>query len=127
MADGGAGGLLVSLRRALGSLLELAQTRLDLLNCEFEQEKLRLFDAFCWSVLALMLVGIGLMLALAFALLLLQEGHRLPALGVLTLLFTAGGYALLRVARRRLHSPGGAFAASVGEIARDRAGLTDGQ
>jgi uncharacterized membrane protein YqjE len=126
MPEGPGGGLLASLRRALGSVLELAQTRLELLNCEVEQEKLRLFDALWWGVLSLLLLGVGLVLALAFVVLLLQEGYRLPALGVLTLLCTGGGLGLLRVARRRLRSPGGVFAASAGEIARDRAGLASG-
>jgi uncharacterized membrane protein YqjE len=116
-------GLLGSLRALLGTALQVVQTRLELFTCELEQEKTNLFDALWWAALSLVLLSAGLVLAIGLIVLLMQEGYRLPALGLLTLSCVGGGWALLRHAKRCLHSPGGAFAASVGEIARDRAGL----
>jgi uncharacterized membrane protein YqjE len=119
-------GLLGSLRTLVGTALEIAQTRLELLGCELEQEKANLFDALWWVALALVFLSVGLLLTVGFVLMLLQESYRLPALGLLTLLCVAAGWAMLRHARRRLHSPGGVFATSAAEIARDRAGLAAG-
>lgn len=119
-------GLLGSLRALLGTTLQVAQARLELLGVELEQEKTQLFDALWWGALALVLLAAGLVLAVGFVVLLMQEGYRLPALGLLTLVCLGGGVALLRHAKRCLHSPDGAFAASVGEIARDRASLASG-
>lgn len=117
------GGLVSSLRTLLGTTLEIAQTRLELLACELEQEKTNLLAALWWGALALVLLGVALLLALGFVLLLLQESYRLPALGVFSLVLLFGAAALLQHARRRLRSVGGAFAASTGELSRDRAAL----
>lgn len=119
-------GLLASLRRLAATVLELVQTRLELLGCEFEQAKLRLFDAMFWAVVALLLLGAGLLLLALFVLQLFPEEYRLAALAVLVLLFLGGSALSLWFARRRLQSPGGLFAASAAELARDRADLTAG-
>lgn len=116
-------GLLASLRGALSTVLEIAQTRLELVGCELEQEKAKLFDALWWGALSLLLLLVSLVLSIGFVMLLLQEQYRLAALGVLALACALAGVALLRHARRRLRSVGGAFAASAQELARDRAAL----
>jgi uncharacterized membrane protein YqjE len=127
MAEPVAGvGLLGSLRRLAASAAELAQTRLELLGCELEQAKLRLFDALLWAAVALLLLGVGLVGLVAFVLLLMQENYRLTALAVLVLLFVVGGVGLMLLARRRLQSPDGLFASSAAELARDRADLGAG-
>ncbi len=116
-------GLLASLRGALATVLEIAQTRLQLLGCELEQEKAKAFDALWWGALSLLLLLASLVLGIGFLMLLLQEQYRLPAFGVLALACALMGIVLLRHARRRLRSVGGAFAASAQELARDRAAL----
>lgn len=120
-------GLLASLRRLMGTVLETAQLRLALLSNEVEQEKLRLFDGLLWAGLALLLLGLGALLLCAFIVVLFWDSHRLLALGTLALLFLgAGGWLLVR-ARARLQSRGGLFNSSVAELARDRAGLDTGE
>lgn len=116
-------GLFASLRRLLGTALEMAQVRLELFSTEVELEKRRLFDGLLWAVIALLVLGVGLVLLCGFIVLLFWDGYRLPALGLMTLLFLAGGLLLLRQARRSLRSPNGMFGASVAELGRDRAGL----
>ena len=54
------------------------------------------------ALLGLLLLGLGLLLLIAFVLVLLWDGYRLPALGVLTVLCVAGGLLLLQAAKRRL-------------------------
>ncbi len=117
-------GLFASLRRLLGTLLEIAEVRLSLLSTEVELEKRRLFDALFWVAMAVLVLATGLVLLCAFVILLFSEGYRLPALGVMPLLFLGGGLLLLRQARQGLRSPDGMFANSVAELKRDQNGLS---
>lgn len=120
------GGLVHSLRRLADTAVGIVQVRLELFGTELEQEKQRLFDALLWAALGLLMVGLALVLALGFVVLLFQEGYRLPAVGVLTLLFAGGGWWLLRRAREALKAgDGGPFALTLGELRRDRTGLED--
>jgi uncharacterized membrane protein YqjE len=121
----GAGlGLFDSLKRAFDSLLQLGQIRLELLGTELEAEKLRLFDALWKAAIGLLLLGLAAVLALGFVVLLLWDGYRLAAIGVLTLLFGGAGAWFLARARKQLQrQEGGPFAMSLGELRRDRANL----
>lgn len=116
-------GLFAALRQLLSTALALAQVRLALLGTEVEQEKLRLGLALLWLGLGLVCLGLGLVLVCAFIVVWLWESHRLLALGGLALLFLSGGFGLLLAGRQRLLNPSGLFSASLGELARDRAGL----
>ena len=119
-----AGGLFASLRRLLGTVLEIAEVRLAMLGTVVELEKRRLFDALFWVAMAVLVLATGLVLLCAFVILLFSEGYRLPALGVMALLFLGGGLLLLRQAQQRLRSPEGMFGSSLAELKRDQAGLT---
>jgi uncharacterized membrane protein YqjE len=116
-------GLLGSLRRLLGTALEVVQVRFELIVTELEQQKLRVFDALIWAAVALVLLALGLVLAVGFVVLLLWDTYRLPAVGVLTLLFLGGAALALRIARTRLRLPEGAFAATRAELTADRTAL----
>ena len=115
------GGLLVSLRRLVATVLELAQVRLELIGTELEEQKLRILAALVWGALGVLLVGLGLVLLIGCVVLLFSDGYRLQAMAVLTVVFLGGGALALRRASARLESKGGAFAASVAELAKDRA------
>ena len=118
-----ASGLFASLRRLLGTALELAQVRLELLSSEVELEKRRLFDSLLRAAIGLSLLGVGLVLLCGFLILLVSENYRLAALGVMALLILIAALLLLGSARQRLRSPKGVFSASVSELERDRSGL----
>jgi uncharacterized membrane protein YqjE len=113
-------GLLASLRQLLGTLLEIAQVRLELISTELEAEKQRWFAALTLAALALVCVALGLVLLCGTVLLLFWEGYRLAACASLTVVFLAGGALLLTQARQRVHQAGGIFRASVAELRRDR-------
>jgi uncharacterized membrane protein YqjE len=120
-------GLLDSLRRLFETAVGIVQVRLELFGSELEQEKLRLYDALLLAAIGLLLVILALVLAIAFVVLMFQEGYRLAAVGVLALGFGAGGWWLLRRARDGLRAgDGGPFALSLGELRRDREGLGAG-
>ena len=114
------GGLLASLRQLLGTLLEIAQVRLELISTELELEKRRWFDALWLAALALVCIALGLVLLCGTLLLLFWEGYRLAAAAGLTVLFVGAGALLLAQARQRLQQPGGMFSASARELRRDR-------
>jgi uncharacterized membrane protein YqjE len=118
------GGLFDSLRRLVDTAVEILQLRLQLLGSELEQEKLRLVEALVQAAIGLVMLALALVLALGFVVLLFWEGYRLPAIGVLTLVFGAGGVWLLRRALDKARGPeGGPFALSLAELRRDREGL----
>jgi uncharacterized membrane protein YqjE len=117
-------GLFGSLRRVLDTLLGTAQLRLELFGSELELEKLRLFDALLRAAVGLLLLGLALVMALAFLVLMFQPQYRLAAVGVLALALGGGAAVLLAQARRGLQArDGGPFALTLGELRRDRAAL----
>lgn len=116
-------GLFASLRRFMATALEVVQVRLDLLGTEIEFEKRRLFEGVLWAAAALLVLGIGLVLLCGFVILLFWDGYRLAAIGVLALLFLAGGLALLFIARRHLRKKTSMFNFSLSELENDRAAL----
>ena len=111
---------MASLRQLLGTLLEIAQVRLELISTELELEKRRWFDALWLAALAFVCIALGLVLLCGTLLLLFWEGYRLAAAAALTVLFLGGGALLLAQARQRLRQAGGMFSASVRELRRDR-------
>jgi uncharacterized membrane protein YqjE len=118
-------GLFAAMRQLLHSAAQLALLRLDLLATDLELEKLRLVDVAVRALLGLMFIGLGLVLLIGFVLLLMWDGYRLEAAGVLTLLFLGGGGLLLQAAKRRLNDGEPMLAATRAEFARDQAALRD--
>jgi uncharacterized membrane protein YqjE len=97
--------------------------RLDLAINEFEQEKLRIFDALAWASVALLFIALGLLLGVAMMVVLTPEAWRPLVLALLALgCLAAGGY-LFNQARMRLRNTGGALPATRAELAHDQAGL----
>jgi len=116
-------GLFESLRRLASTVLELANVRLELLVTDLDLEKRRLVDVLMLVLVGALLLGMGLILFVGFVLMLFWDQYRLPALGVLTLCFSAGGAWLFHAARRKLRSGPALFAATSAELKRDRAAL----
>lgn len=117
-------GIFASLRRLLATALDIAQVRLELLSTEIELEKRRLFDGLLWGALALLVGGLGLVMLCGFVILLFWDSYRLPAVGVLAVVFLAGGAILVQKARQRLRAPDGMLATNIDELKRDREALT---
>lgn len=115
-------GLFDALRRLLGTTVGLAQARVELFATDLELEKQRLIGAALRALVGLLLLGVGLLLAVAFVLLLIESQHRMAALGVLALGFLGGGMWLLSAARQHAAAES-AFAATAAELARDRDAL----
>jgi uncharacterized membrane protein YqjE len=112
------------LRQFLAHGVELAQTRLELILLELEEEKNRLFKLVTCAVAALMLLGAGLVFLAVFVTVLLWEEHRLLVLGLCSAFFLSGGAAavagVLFIARQRPRHP---HQASMEELSRDRTSI----
>lgn len=116
-------GLASSLRSLLGNGLALLQTRLELLSIEAQEERVRLLSLLAYGALAFVLLSFGLMFLAALVTVLLWESQRLLALGVFTAIFLTGGTIALLAMLRQARTPSRLFAASIAELAQDRAAL----
>lgn len=116
-------GFFSSFKQLVGTLLEIAQVRLDLIGTEIELEKHRLFSGLLWAAAALLCLGIGSVLFCGFVILLLWDGYRISAVGVLSLLFIGIAVFLVRHAKSSLRNDQTLFSASLNELKQDRAKL----
>jgi uncharacterized membrane protein YqjE len=116
-------GVLATLRRIAAQALELLQLRVELLSTELEAEKLRLLSAVLRGLAAVLLAIVGVaMLSIGLVGALPERLRWLGALG-LGALYIGAALWFWQSARTRLSRPGGAFAATAAELARDREAL----
>ena len=117
-------GLFGQLQQSLGTVIELLRVRLALLGTELGLEKQRVAAGLFWAASAFVCLTVATLLFCGFVILLLWDGYRLAAVGVLALLFLACGVFLLQVAQRRLGAESNMFTTSLAELERDRASFT---
>ena len=117
------GGLFSQLQGSLGTVIDLFRVRLALLGTELEVEKHRVSFGLLWGVTALLSFTVAAVLFCGFVILLLWDGYRLAAVGVLAVFFFGIGLLMLQVARRKLGTESKLFELSLAELARDRAVL----
>ena len=114
-----------SLHGIVDAGLQTAQTRLELLAVELQEEKLRLTGLALNTVLAGLLLGFGLVFLMVFLTVLFWEEHRLLALGISTAVCIGGGLIAASNAARAFRSGTKLFSASLAELTRDRAALRE--
>lgn len=127
MADNGDvpdSGLLASLRRLLATFIEIAQTRLEIVATEFEEERVRIRELVTFGFVALFFLSFGLMLLTLFIVALFWETHRLLVLGSFAAVYLVAGIGAALMLRKRLKSRPRLFATTVTELSKDRAHLT---
>jgi uncharacterized membrane protein YqjE len=117
-------GLFGQFQQSLGTVIELVRLRLALLGTELGLEKQRLATGLFWGACAFLSLTVAIVLLCGFVILLLWDGYRLAAVGVLALLFLAGGWLLLKAAQRRLSAETNLFSVSLAELERDRDSFT---
>lgn len=108
-----------SLKRLTSTLLDIMQTRLELLAFEFEAERLRVGQMLLVGSIALFCFGLSILLCTVLIVVLCWDSHRELVLASLSLLFFITGlflvYKLRALARARL----GLFSGSLAELAHD--------
>jgi uncharacterized membrane protein YqjE len=118
------GGLFDSVKVLVGTLLAMAQTRLELLSTEIEEQRAWLGALLVWTLVALFCAGVGVVLATLFVIMSLWDTHRLFALGIPAILFLLGAGLALRIVLGKARAKPRLFAASLGELSKDRKELT---
>lgn len=122
MAEGSAhGGLFASLRGLFATGVAILHTRLELLATEVREEQARLLGMVAFGAAALIFLAAGLVFLSIFFTVLLWDSNRLLVLGIFAALFLGAGAVALLVARRNARTPSRLFAASLAELAEDRA------
>jgi uncharacterized membrane protein YqjE len=121
---GGNRGLFESLTIFAGTLVTIVQTRLDLLSEDLEEERVHLFSMLLLSLVALMCLVVGVVLAIILIVVTFWDTHRLLALAVISGFFLACSLVAWLVALRKARSKPRLFAASLSELSKDRQQLT---
>ena len=118
------GGLIASLRRVGSTLAAIAQTRLELISTEVEEERTRIGLLLVHGDVTLGCLSIGILLATLAFVLAWWERNPVIAVAIPAAVFCAAGvWSLLRL-RALLRRKPRAFAASIDELAKDRAALS---
>jgi uncharacterized membrane protein YqjE len=121
---GGGGGVLGALSRLLHALLQVAETRLDLLSNEVQLEALRLGRVAVYGAAALVLLAFAVLFGTLFVIVALWNVGGVAAgvasIAVFTLLYAVVGVVLLRRTLRLAAARSFMFEASVAELAKDR-------
>ena len=119
-------GIFGSLRRVLGTLAGIAQTRIELLATEVEEQVAHLGSLLLWAIVALFLAFTSAILLAVAVLIAFWDTNRILAAVLLAAVFAAlAFFSWLRVrtiARKRPHL----FQTSLEELARDRDHLGGG-
>ena len=116
-------GLLSSLRGLVATGVATLQIRLELFATELQEEKARVLGLLFYGAAALILLAVGVTFLAVFFTVLLWDSNRLLALGVFAATFLGGGALALTAAMRLARSESRLFAASLAELAQDRAAL----
>ncbi len=118
-----AGGLLDSLKTLARSLLALAQTRLDIIGSEIEEQRAILLREVLLAVIAAFCLGLGVAFSALFFVVLFWDSHRLLVLGLFAVAFLIGAGAAIVALRAADRDRPRAFSATIQEIGKDRESL----
>ena len=117
-------GLLASLKMLMLTLVDMVQTRLELLSTDVAEERAQLTAILISVMLALFCLGVGVVLLAILIAVMFWETHRLAALGGLAAVFLAAGAGLWMFALNKLRNKPRLFDASINELAKDREQLS---
>lgn len=126
MAEPREEGLLASLKTLTLTLVDVVQTRLELLSSDVAEERAHLTAILISALAALFCIGVGVVLLAVLIVVMFWESHRLLSLGLLTAVFLATGAGLWAVAMHQLRTKPRLFDASISELAKDRDQLSSG-
>lgn len=118
-------GLLHAIRALLASLIGTLRTRGELLQVELEEERLRVTGIALFALAAAIFLALGVLLLSFFLILLFWDTHRVLVSGLLALLYLLIGTGCALAVRSRSRAKSKLFAASLAELGKDSARLTD--
>lgn len=107
-------------RRIIGSVLSLLQTRLELFGIELAEEKDRLVGVMFLGLAAMMLASMALIALTALVAIAFWDSYRWQALACITAVYAIAAIVLGLKARQRLRNPPMMFEATLNEFEKDR-------
>lgn len=121
--DNAPSGVIGSLRGLVATAVGVAQTRLQLLANELEEQRIRALQMVVLGAMAMFCGAMAVLLVTAFIVVALWDQHRLWTLGVLTVLYAAGAAGFLSALKKQAAERPKAFSASLAELRRDEEAL----
>jgi uncharacterized membrane protein YqjE len=119
--DGGpVGGLFKSLTNLLATIIAIAQTRIELVTTELQEEMHRVAQIMVWTLVALLAAGIGLFLSALVIIFIFWDTHRVLASIVVTSAFFAIAIVAGVVLRSKVRGKPRLLDATLAELAKDR-------
>ena len=112
-------GLMDSLKRMTCKLLDIVQTRLELLAYEFEAERLRIGQMLLLGSIALFCFGLSILLCTVLIVVLCWDSHRELVLASLAVLFLIIGLMVTNKLRCLARARPSLFSSSLAELAHD--------
>jgi uncharacterized membrane protein YqjE len=122
-SEGPIRGLFRSLTQLLATAIGVAQTRVELLSTELQEEVHRVAEIMVWTLVVLLSAGIGLFLLALLVIFVFWDTHRVIAAVSVTGVFF--GVALIGglVLRAKIKGKPRLLDATLSELAKDRASL----
>jgi uncharacterized membrane protein YqjE len=111
---------LASLRGLAASAVAIAQTRLQLLGNELEEQGIRSLQLMVLGAVAFFCAATGILLVTAWIVIAFWDEHRLLTVGVAALVYFAGCAGALLALKARAAARPKLFQASLAELRRDR-------
>ncbi|EQD75069.1 conserved hypothetical protein, membrane [mine drainage metagenome] len=102
------------------TLIAVAHTRLDLLSTELEEEREYFLAQLILILMALFLLGVGVVLATILLVIAFWDTHRLLVLGLFSGFFLVAGMMAWGAAWRKAKVKPKPFSASLSELFKDR-------
>lgn len=119
-AGGPLSNLLASLRQTCATLVGMAQTRIELLTTELQEEVQRAAHVLLWSFVALLAAGVGLFMAALLVIFVFWDTHRVLAAVAVTAMFFVIAIGAALHTRNMLRQRPRLLDATLDELARDR-------
>jgi uncharacterized membrane protein YqjE len=122
-ARGPFSGLFASLTHLLATAVGIAQTRLELLSTELQEEVHRVADIMLWAAVALLAAGVGLFLLALLVIFVFWDTHRVLASVSVTAVFFLIAMSAALMLRAKVRGKPPLLDATLAELKKDRASL----
>ncbi len=122
-ARGPFSGLFKSVAHLLATAVGIAQTRLELLSTELQEEVHRVAEIMLWATVALLAAGVGLLMLALVIIFVYWDTHRLAASIAVTSVFFLIAVIAGLMLRAKVRSKPPLLDATLAELKKDRASL----
>lgn len=111
---------MATLRRLVATFTEILHTRVELLSIELEEEAERLRQLAIVGLLSVFFLGLGVIVATAFVVVLFWEPYRLYVLAGFAIVYLGIGVGTALLVRHKLKTRPRLLAATRSELSKDR-------